>query len=283
MAISTSTPLRSRCARKAFTLVELLVVIAIIAVLVSLLLPGLNKARQHARNVTCASNQRQLAMGIMMYVNQSDGWLPHNDMNSDVMFESAGAYNNLGYSWPDHYTGLGLLYQMKYVTGMGVFWCGSEDMPALEGGSVYGMKVFSRNPPTRTITDYWYRCGAGGHPSTPTNWPGQQSVKVNTVRRPDDGLLMCAGGFGGGNFPLRIRWKYLHNTTGFNLLFVDGHVEWMDYKYYPGFPSTINPQNGQPTLTSSQSDTGKNRYRPDMGTLTLNRATEVYHHVWKYP
>lgn len=62
--------------KKAFTLVELLVVIGIIALLISILLPALNKARAAAIQTQCMSNHRQLMLGMQMYVTDNDGWGP---------------------------------------------------------------------------------------------------------------------------------------------------------------------------------------------------------------
>src|SRR5687768_13880941 len=69
-------PGRRQPKRNGFTLVELLVVIGIIAVLVGILLPTLNRAREAARRTKCLANLRSLGQMITMYANQNKGAIP---------------------------------------------------------------------------------------------------------------------------------------------------------------------------------------------------------------
>src|SRR5687767_338821 len=89
--------------RKGFTLVELLVVIGIIALLISMLLPALNKARQSANTVACASNMRQVGMMFRMYANENKDRLPPGHI--DPATATAGS----SWTWHD--------YMDKYLTG----------------------------------------------------------------------------------------------------------------------------------------------------------------------
>jgi prepilin-type N-terminal cleavage/methylation domain-containing protein/prepilin-type processing-associated H-X9-DG protein len=78
--------------RRAFTLIELLVVISIIALLIALLLPALRGARDAARTVTCASNQRQIGVLLHTYAADHDQYLVH-----------AGGHQTKGMAGPNPY------------------------------------------------------------------------------------------------------------------------------------------------------------------------------------
>ena len=69
--------------RKGFTLIELLVVIAIIAILMSILIPALNRAREQGKRAACLNNLKQLALAWMMYADENEDKIVHADTGSN--------------------------------------------------------------------------------------------------------------------------------------------------------------------------------------------------------
>src|ERR1700710_903646 len=103
--------------RTGFTLIELLVVIAIIAILAAILFPVFASAREKARQTTCASNLKQIGLGVMQYQQDYDETFPmlhYNDAaNNEVRwFDAVGPYIKNGDKYSNNrYSGAGGIFK----------------------------------------------------------------------------------------------------------------------------------------------------------------------------
>jgi prepilin-type N-terminal cleavage/methylation domain-containing protein len=101
--------------RRKFTLIELLVVIAIIAILASMLLPALGKAKEKTKEAACKNNLKQLMTGAILYADDNDGWLPGGNVPSN------GCTNEIWNGTAQDYTFWGKTY--FYIGNINIFIC----------------------------------------------------------------------------------------------------------------------------------------------------------------
>jgi prepilin-type N-terminal cleavage/methylation domain-containing protein/prepilin-type processing-associated H-X9-DG protein len=102
---------------RGFTLVELLVVIAIIALLLSILMPSLNKAREQGRKIQCAAHTRVMALGMQMYAMTYSNIYPAMLMPGDVTKQPMNMYGKLMSYWHD--------FIIKFTDNKGLIRCPS--------------------------------------------------------------------------------------------------------------------------------------------------------------
>ncbi len=186
--------------KRGFTLIELLVVIAIIAILAAILFPVFARAREKARQTSCLSNMKQLALGAMMYAQDYDEILPaalsRNPVDQSTIWWHAmlqpyvkntqvnicpSAMNNPSYGW-------------AYQTCGYRLWETTYNTPA-------PLAKFTHPSETIMIGEQGYiRCG-----TTVCWWMTGQSSVIRPYPRHNDGA---------------------------NLAFVDGHAKWLKEDEY---------------------------------------------------
>ena len=221
----TVTEIRKMFVRKGetmkrnFTLIELLVVIAIIAILASMLLPALSKAREASRKTTCLSQMRQLGQASFMYIDSEGGLYPPGGVSGVFPY-----FNNA----IAKYAGLNCRSDGRFardtsgeeaVKRVPLFICPSDTAPGYGGesnkwlwwiagqdGSSYGVNHF--------ICDYTSR---------PSNVSSFYGIPSGRVRNPSTKIFILEATRPGGVSVVSMPPIKYNHSGKMNLVFADGH------------------------------------------------------------
>jgi prepilin-type N-terminal cleavage/methylation domain-containing protein/prepilin-type processing-associated H-X9-DG protein len=283
--------------RKGFTLIELLVVIAIIAILAAILFPVFAKAREKARQISCASNEKQLGLSFVQYTQDNDEQFPcgvnYQGSNPPYYLLGAGWAGAVGpyvksnalYKCPDDPTNGGGNSAISYAFNKNL---GSP------GGTSPGRSLAAMTAPASTVelcevqgvvaypalTDEG--TGAGNYWISPVvngldNNSSRNDMISNDGGGPTQaGHIKYATGVMGGIAPNNLTQDYTAqtgiHTDGSNFLFGDGHVKWLrGAQVSPGLsanPGEYQGQNNNEAASVNNMFTGANSSGPVAATFS---------------
>ena len=228
-AVMSPAPCRRRSRPAGFTLIELLVVIAIISLLVSILLPSLNQAKELARQAVCAANLHHVGAAVAIYANEFDGHIPPQWSHDDRTILPSVTY--MAYwegGWPvvngqRAYFNLSPLEFGGYVPTGKMFYCPSQSVEAeyaWESTDRYGTSFHSMweglTHQERLDQAVYIRTSYTYNPQSDGGWTTAPYKRL--AEFPMDRAL--------GLDVLFDQWRVAHSDApGWSLLFADIHVE----------------------------------------------------------
>ncbi len=211
--------------RYGFTLIELLVVIAIIALLVSILLPSLAKARLVARRTVCQTNLSSLGKVIHIYAAEEDGYAPPHNPDSRPRFYNRFAHTNDTIKIADAHRGamnLGILYYSGYMSKPGWMYCPDQqyDQYRIDNPDYDGWWADKTNIPNSSV-----RCSYFYDPNPDMDKPYVHQSRTPKYPKTE---LMPANWILAMDYLGKVTNRFAHQQLGrgWNFLKADGSARW---------------------------------------------------------
>jgi len=240
--------------QRGFTLVELLVVIAIIALLMAILLPSLQRAREQSKRVVCGNGLKQISLSLHMYGEENDAKLPLN--------QGGWWLWDIAYSTTDYIIATGGDRKIFYCPSdplkkpdMACLWQFSQNLPLVTRIGEVAEPKTGRENYYRVTSYFWMMDTVAGRTYSPGGSPPKRWIKtlnckqaastelvtdatLSTGTDPKTASFAEVQGGSWARYKLYDRTNHLTNgdrPAGGNMMFVDGHGEWrhfneMDYR-----------------------------------------------------